>query len=301
MKIWENIVKYVGFIGSIVSILWFVIANPDWFDQRFFDVTNKVMPIIALICGVMAGWSIRDGMKSRDAETKAKTERENAKHAEKMRQERERVEAEKAAAAQLKKEKEALSLQALAFKELDFDAKMILCNVYDKGYIELESGLLDSSDDWARQSSGRMVKETIADGRERWELDGRTKCLFDTHPEVLVQARKALELKRAADNEEATRANPELMLSHMSVAELQTLQRIVDNNGVLDFTSGFDDARFDTLLYFHMLEERWWGEEGMTLYYLDQDLLAFFKRDDNKHLIDRYIADAQRHRGDASA
>lgn len=287
--LWENIVKYVGFIGSIVGIAWFAIANPEIVNQQFYDAINRLLPFLMLCFGLMAGWSLRDGMKKRDAETEARIKREDDEHAERMRRDREEYESARAEQAEKAERDKRLGAAATEFKSFDFDAKTAVCIAYDESEFMFDYDLSTGRDDFSSQVTRLTERETLPEGKYRYTLKPRAREMFDQRPDLLVDARAHLLRKRAAIDKQATRGNPELMLPYMSTAELYTLQKVVDNGGRLDPGDGFEGATYGTLVEFGMLEEYYDDPTGPPVFDLDQDVLAFFQKVENGGVIASYI------------
>lgn len=289
MKIVDDIVKWVGFAGAVVGIFWFAIANPEIVNEQFYDAVNRVLPFLMLAFGVMIGWTVRDQMKTRDAETTARIKWEDEEHAEKMRREREERDSEKAAEAKRLEREARMNDAATRFKSYDPSTKVLVCRAYDDGSFVFEYDLSDERDEFSRQAVILTDRETLQDGSFRYTLKPWVREMIGAHPELLDDTRTYMERKRAAKNEEATRVNPELMLPHMSLEELQTLQKIVDNSGYLDLAES-GDASYDTLAEFGMIGEWAPDPDGHPICELDKDVLAFFRREENENLIAQYIS-----------
>ena len=198
----ENIVKYVGFAGAIVSIAWFAIANPDIVNQQFYDAMNRLLPFLMLFFGMMAGWSMRDGMKNRDAEVEARIRREDAEHAEKMRREQEEHEAEKAREAEKRARRTEIDQAAMQFKTYEVDAKALACRVYDEGEFVFDFDVSKARDIASSQIERIMERETLPEGSIRYTLKPMAREMLDAHPELLKDIREYIERNRQSGEEQ---------------------------------------------------------------------------------------------------
>jgi len=287
--LWENIIKYVGFAGSLVGIFWFAIANPEIISQQLYDAVNRALPFLMLGFGVMVGWSIRDSMKHRDAEIAASIERENAEHAEKMRRDREEYQTAKAVEKEEKEHQEKLCEATVAFKDFDVDTKTLVCLVYDNGEFVTDKSIYGEGDDFSYQVEHLTERETLPRDKYRFTLKPKVRELIDTYPELVVDVREYTRRMHAAADKETTRENPESMMQFMSADELHALQDIIDNKGRADTDAVLKGDLYQTLDDFGMLLEYCDNPYDPPVYDLDPSILEFLQREENKDLIDRYI------------
>ena len=256
------------------------------------DVWRVISPFALIFGGIVAGWIVRDRSKTSDAVAAARIEMEKAEHEEKMRRDREEYDAEKRAEEERLAHESMLREDAIEFKGFEAEAKKLICKAYDNGEFVMNIKLDGLFEIWACQADKATECETLPDGRFRYTLEPWMRELIDAYPELLNDTRAYLERERQASDQGATRANPERMLPHMSLQELRTLQEIVDSNGVVDFTAGFEDARFDTLEEFGMLGEVYSQQNDDWYRVLDNDVLEFFRQKENENLIAQYMSDA---------
>lgn len=190
MKLVDGIVKWVGFAGAVVGIFWFAIANPDIVNAQLYDAVNRALPFLMLAFGFMAGWSVRDSAKRRDAETAARIERENAEHAERMRREREKREAEQKARREAEdaERRRAQRRGALAaqFREERPATKAVVARMHREGRVEM------TEDEFRMLGLGEWASyDTVS---EDWlghgvtvsaKLDDSTESMLRERPELL--------------------------------------------------------------------------------------------------------------------
>ena len=237
----------------------------------------------------MAGWSIRNSMKRRDAEIAAKTERENAEHGEKMRRDREEHEAAKAAEKREREYQEKLRRAAVEFKDLDVNTKTLICLVYDNGEFVTDMSIYGNDDAFSLQVERLTERETLPRNMYRFTLKPRVRELINACPELVKDVRDYTQRMGAAADKKATRENPELMMRFMNEKELRALQSTIDNKGRVDTDIASNVSLCQTLDDFGMLLEYQDSPFDSPVYDLDPSILEFFQREENENLIERYI------------
>lgn len=80
-SVWQICKEYIGFIGGLVGILWWLGVTPEMVGKTIWDIGYYVLPFVMLFSGIAVGWRLRQWYDKRSETTKEQNEEADISHA----------------------------------------------------------------------------------------------------------------------------------------------------------------------------------------------------------------------------